>query len=132
MLLECFSALLTLWSCLNACRSSTIQAHTRNPTFQPFPNAAFAIRPMDAQVSHAVTARECPAPLCLQDARHSLGINLRDAVIVVDEAHNLVDAVNGVHSATITALQLRMVLSQLEGYWQRFQSKLGAGEHVAS
>jgi chromosome transmission fidelity protein 1 len=38
--------------------------------------------------------------------RESLGINLRNAVVIVDEAHNIVDAVNGMYSVTLTATQV--------------------------
>lgn len=37
-----------------------------------------------------------------REARDSLGISLEGAVVVFDEAHNLLDAVNASHSAAIT------------------------------
>jgi chromosome transmission fidelity protein 1 len=37
-----------------------------------------------------------------REARDSLGINLEGAVVVFDEAHNLLDAVNASHSAAMT------------------------------
>jgi Rad3-related DNA helicase len=40
--------------------------------------------------------------LLLPDARHSLGIELQDSVVVFDEAHNLLDAINGSHSTAVT------------------------------
>lgn len=38
----------------------------------------------------------------LADARDSLGISLDGAVVVFDEAHNLLDALNGAHSSGVT------------------------------
>jgi hypothetical protein len=38
--------------------------------------------------------------------RQSLGLNLHNAVVILDEAHNIVDAVNGMHSAVVTAGQV--------------------------
>jgi chromosome transmission fidelity protein 1 len=38
----------------------------------------------------------------MPDARDSLGIQLQDSVLVFDEAHNLLDAINGAHSTTVT------------------------------
>jgi chromosome transmission fidelity protein 1 len=36
------------------------------------------------------------------DTRAALGLSLAGAVVVFDEAHNLVDAVNSAHSACVT------------------------------
>lgn len=40
--------------------------------------------------------------ILMPDARDSMGIQLRDAVLVFDEAHNLLDAINGAHSTAVT------------------------------
>jgi Rad3-related DNA helicase len=39
--------------------------------------------------------------------RTSLGINLTNSVVVLDEAHNIVDAVNGMHSTVLSRRQVR-------------------------
>ena len=62
-----------------------------------------------------------------QEARAALGVHIRGNVLIVDEAHNLVDAVNGAHSASLTAAQLRVAEGQLNGYYQRFRSRLAPG-----
>ncbi len=38
--------------------------------------------------------------------RESLGVNLKDCVIIIDEAHNLVDTVTSIHSCQVTASQV--------------------------
>jgi Rad3-related DNA helicase len=38
----------------------------------------------------------------LPDARDSLGIELQGSVVVFDEAHNLLDAINGAHSTAVS------------------------------
>ena len=38
--------------------------------------------------------------------RESLGISLQNAVVILDEAHNIVDAVNGMHSTILTVPQV--------------------------
>ena len=63
----------------------------------------------------------------MQETRESLGVRLEGNVVVVDEAHNLVDAVNNVHSATISAQQLATAHSALDNYYQRFCSLLAPG-----
>mmetsp|Transcript_16318 Transcript_16318/g.45473 ORF Transcript_16318/g.45473 Transcript_16318/m.45473 type:complete len:894 (-) Transcript_16318:152-2833(-) len=65
--------------------------------------------------------------LLSKEARESLGVKIEGSVIVVDEAHNLVDAVNSLHSATLSEGDLEAVVSQLGAYEQRFRSRLGPG-----
>jgi chromosome transmission fidelity protein 1 len=43
----------------------------------------------------------------MPDARESLGIELQDSVLVFDEAHNLLDAINSAHNTTITGVTVR-------------------------
>lgn len=71
-------------------------------------------------------SRECRATL-LQDSRESLQLHLEGSIIVVDEAHNLVDAVNSAHSAQVSLQQLNAAEAQLSGYFKRFRSRLAAG-----
>ena len=54
-------------------------------------------------------------------------MNLEGAVVIVDEAHNLVDAVNAVHSAVITRKQLATAKSALDTYYGRFSGRLAPG-----
>lgn len=42
-----------------------------------------------------------------RSTRQALGLSLRGAVVVLDEAHNLIDAINEVHSARATLSQVR-------------------------
>jgi hypothetical protein len=46
-----------------------------------------------------------------RSTRESLGINLKDSVVIFDEAHNLVDAVTAIHSSLVTGQQVRPVAS---------------------
>ena len=62
-----------------------------------------------------------------QETRQALGVHIRGNVLIVDEAHNLVDAVNNAHSAQVSAAQLRAAQGHLSGYYQRFRSRLTAG-----
>ncbi len=58
------------------------------------------------------------------EARVSLGIRLRGNVVVVDEAHNLVEADNEMHSAEIWADDLRNSIFALSSYLERFRTVL--------
>lgn len=62
-----------------------------------------------------------------QESRESLGLHLGGSIIVIDEAHNLVDAVNGAHCAAATVHQLGAAEAQLTAYFERFETKLAAG-----
>ena len=67
---------------------------------------------------------------CMQDSRDSLGLRLEGSIIVVDEAHNLVDAVNSAHCAEVSAQQLHAAEAQLSTYFERFRSRLAAGMSI--
>jgi chromosome transmission fidelity protein 1 len=67
----------------------------------------------------------------LQETREALGIWLEGAVLVIDEAHNLVDAVNGAHSAALSAGAASAAAGQLDAYWSRFSIRLAPGGCMA-
>ncbi|KAJ2961754.1 hypothetical protein NQZ79_g2978 [Umbelopsis isabellina] len=56
--------------------------------------------------------------------RESLGISLKNNIVIIDEAHNLIDTINAIHTITINAKQLETVLSQLSQYLERYKSRL--------
>ncbi|KAG6545059.1 hypothetical protein Mapa_013754 [Marchantia paleacea] len=58
--------------------------------------------------------------------RETLGINLKNCVVVIDEAHNLVDTVSDIHSCQVTKHQLKQVNSQLSEYLDKFRRRLAA------
>ncbi|KAL3840893.1 hypothetical protein ACJIZ3_025484 [Penstemon smallii] len=60
-------------------------------------------------------------------SRESLGLNLKDSVIIIDEAHNLADTLTSMYDAKITAPQLNHLEAHLNGYFQRFRNLLGPG-----
>lgn len=66
-----------------------------------------------------------PYPLLLQQsAREALGIKLEGNIIVVDEAHNIMDAVANVHAAEIRLSDLRKARQMIGVYFKRFGKKL--------
>ncbi|KAM0714356.1 hypothetical protein Q7P37_010143 [Cladosporium fusiforme] len=76
----------------------------------------------------AVTPAEMvtlPYPLLLQrTAREALGISLKGHVVIIDEAHNLMDAVEGICSAQVSLVQLRLARESLVTYLQKFRNRL--------
>ncbi|KJX98615.1 ATP-dependent RNA helicase chl1 like protein [Zymoseptoria brevis] len=68
-----------------------------------------------------------PYPLLLQKAaREALGINLKGHVVIIDEAHNLMSAVEGIYSVQITDAQLNRARDSLIVYLQKFRNRLKA------
>lgn len=66
-----------------------------------------------------------PYPLLLQkSAREALGIKLEGNIVIIDEAHNIMDAVSNVHAAEIKYTDLKRAKLSLGMYYQRFQQKL--------
>ena len=62
--------------------------------------------------------------------REALGVNLEGNVVVIDEAHNLIDAVNEVHSAALSQGSMGVLLKLFQGYLDKFQTRLSPGNVV--
>lgn len=72
-----------------------------------------------------------PYPLLLQrSARDALGISLKGHVVVIDEAHNLMNAIEGIYSAQISETQLKRARVSLITYLQKFRNRLKGGNRV--
>ena len=57
-----------------------------------------------------------------QSTREASEIQLKDNIVVIDEAHNLLETINNVHSVEITGSQVSAMLAlirQLKGYVYR-------------
>jgi len=72
-----------------------------------------------------------PYPLLLQkSARDALGIKLEGNVVIIDEAHNIMDAVSNVYAAEIRLAELRKARQLLGIYVKRFGKKLKGENRV--
>lgn len=72
-----------------------------------------------------------PYPLLLQkSAREALGLSLKDHVIIIDEAHNLMDAILGIYTVEVSLAQLQRAREQLTVYLQKFRNKLKGKNRV--
>ncbi|PFX19248.1 putative ATP-dependent RNA helicase DDX11-like protein 8 [Stylophora pistillata] len=61
-----------------------------------------------------------------KSTREACGIKLKGNVVIVDEAHNLIDTISSVHSVEITGSQILCSHSQLTQYQDRYRSRLKA------
>ncbi|KXX78602.1 ATP-dependent RNA helicase chl1 [Madurella mycetomatis] len=72
-----------------------------------------------------------PYPLLLQkSAREALGIKLEGNVVIIDEAHNVMDAVANVYAAEVRLSELRKARQMLGIYVKRFGKKLKGENRV--
>ncbi|KAL4973236.1 helicase C-terminal domain-containing protein [Aspergillus desertorum] len=77
-----------------------------------------------AVVSHSEIVT-LPYPLLLQrSAREALNLSIKGHVIIIDEAHNLMDAISNIHSVTVTLSQLHTSIFQLTTYARKFKTRL--------
>ena len=66
-----------------------------------------------------------PYPLLLQkSARQALGISLKGHVIIIDEAHNVINAIESTYSAQLSELQLKHIREALLTYLHKFRNRL--------
>ncbi|XP_065598680.1 ATP-dependent DNA helicase DDX11 isoform X1 [Cyrtonyx montezumae] len=68
-----------------------------------------------------------PYQMLLHEAtRSAAGIILKDQVVIIDEAHNLIDTITCIHSAEVSGSQLCRAHSQLLQYMERYRKRLKA------
>ncbi|CAH2276371.1 ATP-dependent DNA helicase DDX11 isoform X2 [Pelobates cultripes] len=61
-----------------------------------------------------------------ESTRQASGIKLKDQVIIIDEAHNLIDTITCMYSSQVSGSQLCQAHSQLAQYMERYRSRLKA------
>jgi chromosome transmission fidelity protein 1 len=72
-----------------------------------------------------------PYPLLLQrSAREALNLSVKNHVVIIDEAHNLMDTISNIYSVSVTLGQLRTSLSQLTLYAKKYQTRLKGKNRV--
>ena len=72
-----------------------------------------------------------PYPLLLQkSARETLGISLKEQVVIIDEAHNLFEAISNIHSVSVSLAQISKSRAQLGVYLQKFRNRLRGKNRV--
>ena len=58
--------------------------------------------------------------------RKALGLNLKNSIVIIDEAHNLLDTITNIHTVSLSGAGLGAALSQLQQYKERYSSRLKA------
>ena len=105
----------------------------------PYYASRATIKPSEVRCTSRVLSRllkspkiiTLPYPLLLQkSAREALDISLKGHVVIIDEAHNLMDAISNISSITVSSTQLKCARAQLGLYLQRFRNKLKGKNRV--
>jgi len=65
-----------------------------------------------------------------KSAREALNLSLKGHVVIIDEAHNLLDAISNIHSSSISLSQLKLGRAQLGGYLLKFRNRLKGKNRV--
>ncbi|KAL5538021.1 hypothetical protein UlMin_045348 [Ulmus minor] len=65
--------------------------------------------------------------LLSKSSRESLGLNLKNNIVIIDEAHNLADSLLSMYDSKITLSQLEDLQYHVEKYFERFRNLLGPG-----
>lgn len=72
-----------------------------------------------------------PYQLLLQkSAREALNFSVKGHVVIIDEAHNLMDTISSIHSATVSLSQLRTSIYQLTMYARKYKNRLKGKNRV--
>lgn len=83
---------------------------------------------------HAIPSTEVltlPYPLLLQrSAREALGVSVKDNVVIIDEAHNLMDAIADTYSISLRLCELDQATRQTTAYVARFKNRLKGKNRV--
>ncbi|KAG7401622.1 ATP-dependent DNA helicase chl1 [Phytophthora boehmeriae] len=58
-----------------------------------------------------------------KDARESLGITLEDSIVIFDEAHNIIDAINNTYKVEVTSKQLVVARRSLWSYFKKYEKR---------
>lgn len=61
-----------------------------------------------------------------KETRESFSISLKNQIVIIDEAHNLIDTIAQIHSVEITDQHVTQALTQINNYVNRYKSRFSA------
>lgn len=72
-----------------------------------------------------------PYQLLIQrESREALGLDLRNSVVVIDEAHNLLDTISSIYSSQVSTNEVKAAVEGLMVYFDKFKKRLNPGNRV--
>lgn len=64
------------------------------------------------------------------NTRRTLQLDVKDSIVIIDEAHNLLDTITSLNSVSITQTDLEVVVASLKSYLGRFLRRLNGGNRM--
>ncbi|KAG1310063.1 hypothetical protein G6F64_004834 [Rhizopus arrhizus] len=58
------------------------------------------------------------------NTRESLGISLKNNIVIIDEAHNLIETVTSLYTVSLSLVQIQLTWNQLSLYIQKYKERL--------
>ncbi|KAG1141260.1 hypothetical protein G6F37_008435 [Rhizopus arrhizus] len=58
------------------------------------------------------------------NTRESLGISLKNNIVIIDEAHNLIETVTSLYTVSLSLIQIQLTWNQLSLYIQKYKERL--------
>ena len=77
-----------------------------------------------AAIKHAEIIAMPYSMLLHAGTRQSSGITVDGNVIIIDEAHNIIDAINNTHATTVTITQLTIACQMVRAYIQKYSNRM--------
>ncbi|CAX43392.1 ATP-dependent RNA helicase Chl1, putative [Candida dubliniensis CD36] len=72
-----------------------------------------------------------PYQMIFQDTtRKILNLDIKDSIIIIDEAHNIIDVITSMYSIKVTSDQLNKVIKSLKVYLNKFLKRLNSGNRI--
>ncbi|KAI5957436.1 CHL1 [Candida theae] len=65
-----------------------------------------------------------------KSSREAWGLDIKDAIVIIDEAHNVVDSITSLYAVKITISQLNKVIQSLKVYLSKFAKRLNSGNRI--
>lgn len=65
-----------------------------------------------------------------ESTRETLKVKVKDSIIIVDEAHNLLDTINALNSASLSLPDLKRLNDSLKIYLNKFVRRLNSGNRI--
>lgn len=72
-----------------------------------------------------------PYQLLLQDSsRQAINLNIENSIIIIDEAHNLIDSITSLYSVCLNLNELTQIITSLKLYLSKFIKRLNSGNRI--
>ncbi|ODV79712.1 ATP-dependent RNA helicase CHL1 [Suhomyces tanzawaensis NRRL Y-17324] len=72
-----------------------------------------------------------PYQMILQEStRLILNLDITDSIVIIDEAHNVLDVINALHSVSISRAEIELIIKSLKTYLGKFIKRLNSGNRI--